>query len=63
MSVRAPLMAVFFVPELAGDLRLLPLTGLAVVAAWALDCGVCRRLEQRAVRVPGTLATVHDEDA
>jgi chloride channel protein, CIC family len=52
VSVRAPLTAVFMVAELAGDLRLVPLTALAVALAWGLGRVVDRWSEQRAGSTP-----------
>ena len=62
VSLRAPLTAIFMAPEMAGDLRLLPLTALAVVAAWMFDCGVCRKRFARGVTVPWGRVAVRDED-
>lgn len=60
VSVRAPLVAVVMLSEMAGDFRLLPLSALAVVLATGLDRLVDCHLRARNHLVP---ATLHDEDA
>ncbi|HUF98738.1 MAG TPA: chloride channel protein [Ilumatobacter sp.] len=60
VGIRSPLVAVFLVPEMLGDLSLVPIAAVTVLAAMTLDRGVGRALNTFARRVP---SVVYDEDA
>lgn len=60
VSVRAPLVALVLLAEMSGDLRLVPLSALAVAVAVGLDRLVDRTRRSGGHRVP---ARLHDEDA
>jgi H+/Cl- antiporter ClcA len=60
VGLRSPLVAVFLIPEMLGDLTLVPAIAAVVAVAVAVDRGIDRVELFRGVMVP---AGVHDEDA
>jgi H+/Cl- antiporter ClcA len=60
VGVRAPLVAVFLIPEMLGDYLLVPVVAVVVAVAVALD----RVIDVVALRIGAMLPTgVYDEDA
>lgn len=57
VSIRSPMVAVLMVPEMSGDLRLVPVTAVVVSVVVLLDQLVVRR------RRSGLSGGLHDEDA
>lgn len=60
VGLRSPLVAIVLVPEMVGDLTLLPITAVAVGAAVLLDHAIDVRRRSHGEAVP---ATLHGEDA
>jgi len=60
VGVRAPLVAIFLIPEMLGDYMLLPVVAVVVAVA----AGVDRMIDVAVLRVGAMLPTgVYDEDA
>jgi CIC family chloride channel protein len=60
VGMRSPLVAIFLIPELLGDYRIVPPVAVVVGVAWLLDCALDRLLLWAGAVTP---SDVHDEDA
>ena len=60
VGLRSPIGAVFLIPELVGDYRLVPIIAMIVAPAWALDRVFDRAIAHFGARIPNK---VYDEDA
>ena len=60
VGVRSPIGAIFLIPELVGDYRLVPLIALVVAPTWLLDRGLDRAIGHFGAAIPDE---VYDEDA
>jgi H+/Cl- antiporter ClcA len=60
VGLRSPLVAVFLIPEMLGDLTLVPAIAAVVAAATVVDRGIDRIEVFRGLIIP---AGVRDEDA
>jgi H+/Cl- antiporter ClcA len=60
VGIRAPLVAVFLVPEMLGDYWMVPVTAVVVLAASVVDRGIDAVATRLGAQLP---AGVYDEDA
>ncbi len=60
VGLRSPFGALFLIPELVGDYRLVPVIALIVAPAWVLDRGFDRAIAHFGAQLPNR---VYDEDA
>jgi H+/Cl- antiporter ClcA len=60
VGLRSPIGAVFLIPELVGDYRLVPIIAMIVAPAWILDRMLDRLRVDLGARLPNN---VYDEDA